>query len=1093
MKVPEIGQCVVIRNRPAIVRNKFESLGDREGSKIHLIDIDYLDGYNHPHEDRIIWEREISVQLFSIFEFPEISPVAPKPDKPSRFHSFLDALSWSSQGIYSQENGSITYTPATVMSPWFSAVQVEDYQLYPVLQALEMPRVNLLLADDVGLGKTIEAGLILQELIRQRKIRRIMIVCPSSLQIQWQDEMKEKFNIDFTILDSDQIYEMQRSLGMNANPWKVYPRIIISMDYLKQPDILEKYKNTSEQLAPAGSAMLPWDLLIVDEVHNFAPSKFSDDSERSKMLQDIAPLFEHRLFLSATPHNGYTLSFSGILEVLDPVRFQQKSTLDKDDFRHLDLVMIRRMKADLNIGRLPSRFPSRQVDGIPLVLPPEEARLFSAMRRYRIEGTRKMARISKKEMILAQFIFSLLTKRLLSSSYSFARTWWTHLAGFDLTEFGYSEAEESRKRAESAVVSDEEKELREADALRMGGSWLRQYRNELLPFLEEISTELKRLGWTKEIVNQDLKGLDKFPPDSKFSTLHGWIKENLMDKGLFRSDERLIIFTEYKDTLDYLLARFQSVGIGEPILQTLFGGASSGHRRAVKEEFNDSSSQLRILLATDAASEGLNLQNSCRYVIHQEIPWNPMRLEQRNGRVDRHGQSRDVFVWHFVSDQVEDLKFLDFVVKKVETVRGDLGSVGKVLDEAVTEYFAKGNIGNTDIDLRVVKAKEFGDDFHDLGSGMHGSEAEYQKAFVSFSETRSRFGFEEGRIVRLLSEAAILENGSVSCIGDGLYRFDTVPPAWKRLVDHTLLLDRGSVAGAKPKMVFSPERVQEVINGRVMFLPRKDTRLLMLGHPVMQKALSTFTRRLWLPPGEAKLSKWTVETAALPEPFTAIFTLYFQIALRNKLGERFSTGILALPISAGNLTALLSPSEWNTCTTLEWKELPADATWQSRIATLTALWQTLKIFAENERKRIITQLQATEAAKLTHILKDQIKGQRTLFEERRKSLELQKDRKSADALRKELLKAEEKAMQLTFSEELNAEHRRRVQDLRERLSEEDWQRQHSHIELLKQRLDEEERRIIERVLPNRYSLDEDGVEVLPVAVHVLLNQRGELQ
>jgi len=1090
MIVPEIGQCVVVRNRPAIVRNKCESLGDREGTKIHLIDIEYLDGYNHPPEDRLIWEREISVQIFSIFDFPDISPGSLKPDKPSRFHAFIDALSWSSQGIYSRENGENIYTPATVISPWFSSVQVEDYQLYPVLQALAMPRVNLLLADDVGLGKTIEAGLIVQELIRQRKIRRILILCPSSLQIQWQDEMKEKFNIDFTVLDSDQIFEMQRTLGMDANPWKVYPRIIISMDYLKQPDVLEKFKNASEQLAPAGSAMLPWDLLIVDEVHNFAPSKFSDDSDRSKMLQDVSPLFEHRLFLSATPHNGYTLSFSGILEILDPVRFQQKSSLDKDDFRHLDLVMIRRMKADLNAGHTPSRFPSRRVDGIALELAPEEARLFTAMRRYRIEGAKKLARISKKEMVLAQFIFSLLTKRLLSSSYSFAKTWWTHLAGFDLSEFGYNEAEESRKRAESSIMSDEEKDRREADALRLGGSWLRQYRTELMPFLNEISTELKRLGWTQEVVNQDLTKLKQFPPDTKFSKLHAWIENYLMDKGGFRSDERLIIFTEYKDTLDYLLARFRHVGIENPILQTLYGGASAGHRRAVKEEFNDAASSLRILLATDAASEGLNLQTSCRYVIHQEIPWNPMRLEQRNGRVDRHGQSRDVFVWHFVSDQVEDLKFLDFVVKKVETVRGDLGSVGKVLDEAVSEYFAQGRIGQMDIDFRVEKTKEFADDRRDLGRGMHGSESDYKEAFTSFSTTTGRFGFEENRIAQLLREAALLENGSVTNIGEGSYRFDIVPPTWKRLVEHTLLLDRGSVAGAKPKMVFSPERVQELINGRVMFMPRKDTRLLMLGHPIMQKALTTFTQRIWLPPSETKLAKWTVESAPLPESLLAIFTLYFQVAFRNKLGERFSTGILAIPVSAGENPSVLSSSDWDTISYLEWSELPVDETWKPRMMALVSFWQSLKPLAEGERAKIISHLTQVETKQLKETLQNQIKEQRDLFDERRKALEKQKDRRGADSLRKQLLEAEEKAAQLTFSEELNVEHRRKVQELRERLSEEEWQRQHSHIELLIQRLDEEERRIIERVLPNRYSLDEDGVEVLPVAIHVLLNRNG---
>ncbi len=124
-------------------------------------------------------------------------------------------------------------TTSPLLGPWFSAIQLEDYQLYPVLESMALPKVNLLLADDVGLGKTIEAGLIVQELIRQRRIRRILIVCPSSLQIQWQDEMREKFNIEFKVLDSSEVLAVQRELGMDANPWTVYPKIITSMDYLK--------------------------------------------------------------------------------------------------------------------------------------------------------------------------------------------------------------------------------------------------------------------------------------------------------------------------------------------------------------------------------------------------------------------------------------------------------------------------------------------------------------------------------------------------------------------------------------------------------------------------------------------------------------------------------------------------------------------------------------------------------------------------------------------------------------------------------------------------------------------------------------------
>jgi hypothetical protein len=150
MKAPDIGQCVLVRNRPAIVRNKKESVGNRDGVKIHLLDLEYIDGYTYPSEDKIVWERETGAQYFPVYDFPELSAI--QPDEPSRFHAFTDAIKWSSQGNYHITDAHIDFTPAKILSPWFSAVQVEDYQLYPVLQALSMPRVNLLL------GKQLKPG-----------------------------------------------------------------------------------------------------------------------------------------------------------------------------------------------------------------------------------------------------------------------------------------------------------------------------------------------------------------------------------------------------------------------------------------------------------------------------------------------------------------------------------------------------------------------------------------------------------------------------------------------------------------------------------------------------------------------------------------------------------------------------------------------------------------------------------------------------------------------------------------------------------------------------------------------------------------------
>ena len=200
---------------------------------------------------------------------------------------------------------------------------MEDFQLVPLLKAMRMPRVSLLLADDVGLGKTIEAGMVLTELILRRRVRRILVVCPASLRSQWQQEMRDKFALDFDIVDRPATHALQKRLGLDANPWRTFPRAITSFDYLKQADVLEQFHTASR---PAeGSPHLPWDLLIVDEAHNLAPSSLGEDSDASKMLQRITPWFEHRLFLTATPHNGHTRSFTGLLECLDPVRFTRKS------------------------------------------------------------------------------------------------------------------------------------------------------------------------------------------------------------------------------------------------------------------------------------------------------------------------------------------------------------------------------------------------------------------------------------------------------------------------------------------------------------------------------------------------------------------------------------------------------------------------------------------------------------------------------------------------------------------------------------------------------------------------------------------------
>ena len=451
--------------------------------------------------------------------------------------------------------------------------------------------------------------------------------------------------------------------------------------------------------------MLPWDLLVVDEAHNFSPAWLRDESDRCTMLREVGANFEHKLFLTATPHNGYTLSFTGLLELLDPVRFQQKTSLEEEDLKQLSVVMVRRMKEELNEGRDPPRFSRRDVKAIPIRMTELEDQLYKELRNYH-EAVKKEFQ-GKRERVICEFIFTMLRKRLLSSSYAFARTWWNHVEGFGLEGFDLDQAYESKKRAETPVTEDDERDRREEDAARHGAAWMRDRLPKFRSSIDKVGRTLEEMGWTKETSREDLLKIKSFPKDAKFEALRSWISTNLEQKGILRKDERVIVFTEYKDTLDYLVRRLEVLELSYPEVQTLFGGASTEQRRSVKDEFNEPSSQLRILLATDAASEGLNLQTSCRYVIHHELPWSPSRLEHRNGRVDRHGQYRDVTVFHYVSDQWEDLQFLDFVAKKAHNVRADLGSMGRVLDEAVMDYFS-GKMGKDELQGRLRPSIETG-------------------------------------------------------------------------------------------------------------------------------------------------------------------------------------------------------------------------------------------------------------------------------------------------------------------------------------------------------------------------------------------------
>ena len=640
--IPRNGMLATVRNRVGVIASVEPFDGDN--GRIHLVHLEYQDDHA-PGEERLLWELEPNRTLLEPTALP--NPAETDAMSPEDFDALLRAARWTALSPYVDPRGEGISSRQPVASPFHGSVRVEDYQLVPLLKALRMPRVSLLLADDVGLGKTIEAGLILTELLLRRRIQRILVLTPASLRRQWQEELWEKFSLRFEVVDRPETERLRRRLGMDANPWRSFSRIVASYHYLRQPDVQEQFHSACH--TPPGSPHLPWDLLIVDECHNLMPSPFGEDSGLCKMLRLVAPRFEHRLFLSATPHNGHTRSFTGLLEMLDPVRFTCTSEMTPAMRRRVDDVVVRRLKRDINAKSASPRFCTRHPPkALTLDIGAREARLSTTFDAFRNAVRTLASKGTKRRRRAGTFAVEILGKRLLSCPTAFAESWNRARQGF----YGPDAAAETElaaveRRVRQETGDDREAEQRHATAATVVGAWLRNYVDSVKEEIRGIETALDGLGF-------DFNGTpitDRNPvADARFRALVDLIEELLRTQGRFRTSERLVVFTEYKTTLDYLARRLRERYAEDRVLTLFGGGGPDGmdetSRENVKAAFNDPGSQVRVLVATDAASEGLNLHRTARYLLHFDCPWNPSRLEQRNGRLDRYGQARDVTVHH---------------------------------------------------------------------------------------------------------------------------------------------------------------------------------------------------------------------------------------------------------------------------------------------------------------------------------------------------------------------------------------------------------------------------------------------------------------
>jgi superfamily II DNA or RNA helicase len=704
---PRRRDIVLCRHRQWLVEDVVAPQRDGDATVVRLV---CLDDDNQGRVLEVLWELELGARVHR----PEAHGLGAidRIDPPRHFGAYLHALKWNA----------VTATDGCLFqAPFRAGIELQAHQLVPLQKALELPRANLFIADDVGLGKTIEAGLILSELSLRQRVDFALIICPAGVTLQWRDEMQRRFGVQFVVMSRAFVARRRKERGFGVNPWSTHARFIISHQLIRRPE----YR---EQLLTQLGDRTKKSLLILDEAHVAAPassSKYAVDSQLTKVMRDIAPRFENRLFLSATPHNGHSNSFSALLELLDAQRFTRGVRIDGK--KQLEAVMVRRLKQDLRDAGVSASFPERRVVQLALAHSNEhwlltERRWDKAQQRYEEEQVRDLGEVEAFELDLARdlarytelaapkgrgrLVFVSLQKRLLSSVEAFARTLRVHARAVqgeqrNVIDLPVQGSVEDASADDEYGPDEETLELFEEGQVGRDSRALGEVRGEAGRLLESLLHATER---------------DRHRPDAKVLALIDWIRRNQCSavrvggadsqwprkgKGTKRTppanadwtDRRLIIFTEYGDTKRYLMQLLTAAVRDTPqaddrILQ-LHGGMSDESREEVQRAFNTRPDQhpVRILIATDAAREGINLQAFCADLIHFDVPWNPARMEQRNGRIDRALQpASEVSCRYFSYSDREADPVLATLVEKVEVITRELGSLGAVvMDEIATE------------------------------------------------------------------------------------------------------------------------------------------------------------------------------------------------------------------------------------------------------------------------------------------------------------------------------------------------------------------------------------------------------------------------
>ena len=535
-----------------------------------------------------------------------------------------------------------------------SVVDALPHQVEAVYKyLLPQPRIRFLLADDTGAGKTIMTGLLLKELLMRNAINRILIVTPGGLTRQWRDdELYARFNLDFKLVNRS-VFATEPTVFQNTD------RIVTSIDFISHDDVLQVLENTT------------WDMVVFDEAHKLSAYQYGQRthlSQRYKAAATLSQLCEHILLLTATPHRGLPGTFKMLMQLLDKDIFAT-SDLASDRVREvshngINKFFIRRLKEDMKDWNGCALYMPRYTKTVSYKLTPDEKCLYDAVTRY-LTVRKDEAQLTRNQHVT--LALQVMQRRLVSSIYAIKKTLYNRWRA--LNDLNRALEQNPALWSQKVRIDDfDDISIDDFDDLDDNE------RDELENIMQDprkfkLFTTAKKASDIKAEADELYKLYQmaealytQHSEEQKYIKLRELLREQEVVDG-----EKLVIFTEHKDTLDYLADRLKNNGYKVAVIH---GALTVDERREAQDTFRTDAAQ--ILICTDAAGEGINLQ-FCRLLINWDIPWNPNRLEQRMGRIHRYGQKKDVLVFNLVADNTREGQVLSRLLRKLEIIRSQLG------------------------------------------------------------------------------------------------------------------------------------------------------------------------------------------------------------------------------------------------------------------------------------------------------------------------------------------------------------------------------------------------------------------------------------